>query len=353
MEIRRATYEDKAAIFEFLEIAYAGRAEFKYPQRWEWAYEHNPYLPSDGPPIWIAVSPDGRVVGQSAALVEPLIVEQQEYRVGWGVDFFVLPEFRGKGIGSRLQAANNEAQQVFMSLSMAKGAAQIKSRMGMLSLPAVPLFTRILHHDVASVRQTLETRLPWLPPVKALAPLAARILTRRSIPPPRSMPGGIEIRMEEAFTQAHDRLFHSLSDAYAVLIRRDSRYLTWKFRQQPHMQHEIFGAYWNGRLSGCMILRRGRPPERNVGILVDLFAHPDDRELINALLDHAIHYFFEQKVTYMTAASSVPQICERLLEKQFKQTQSITPMARAPFRFPLEGWLLAKGDHDWDQYPLA
>jgi hypothetical protein len=119
------------------------------------------------------------------------------------------------------------------------------------------------------------------------------------------------------------------------------------------MRHDIFGAYYNGRLSGYMILRRSRPPERNAGILADLFAHPDDQELISAMIDHAVDRFFKQQVTFMSVASSVPLVCENLENRKFKLTKNITPLARAPFQLPMDGWLLGKGDHDWDQYPLA
>ncbi len=354
MDIRRATYADKAIIFEFLQKAYSGRAEFKFPHRWTWAFENNPFLDGGQPPVWIAVAEDGRVIGQSAALVEPLILEQKEYRIGWGIDFFVFPEFRGQGIGTRLQAANNESNEIFMSLSMAEGAASIKSRLGLAAVQDVSLFTRILHHEATSVASTLRKRLPWLPFTGSIAPITARLLTRRGAPVEHpDMPAGIEIRREPTFTEAYDRLWERLSEAYAALVRRDAPYLTWKYRHQPHMHHAIFGAYWNGVLSGYMVLRRARPPERNAGIIVDLFAHPDDRELTGALLDHALAFFYAEKVTYVTVACSVPQWTDLFSAKNFKQTKTVTPLARSAVPLPMSGWLLSKGDHDWDQYPLA
>lgn len=354
MEIRRANPTDKPAIFEFLKTAYAGRSEFKFPHRWAWAFENNPYLTGDLPPVWIAVAPDGRVVGQSAALIEPLVVKGREYRIGWGIDFFVLPEYRGQGLGTRLQAANNSANEVFMSLSMAREAASIKSRLGMSALPEVPLFTRILHHDPESVKRTLQTRLPAGRFLGTFAPLLARILTRRNAPDMvPEQPAGIEIRQETNFTEAFDTLWERISSAYTALVRRDAPYLVWKYRHQPHVQYDIFGGYRDGRLDGYVILRRARPPERNIGVLADLFSHPDDAEMIGALIDHAATRFFKQQVSYMTAASSVPQICDQFLARSFKITKQITPLARAPFSLPSGGWLLARADHDWDQYPLA
>ena len=354
MNIRRATYADKPAIFEFLKSAYAGRSEFKFPHRWEWAFENNPFLVGDQPPVWIAEAPDGRVVGQSAALVEPLFVEGREYLIGWGIDFFVLPEYRGQGLGTQLQAANNEANEVFMSLSMASGAASIKTRLGMADLPEVPLLTRILHHDPGSVRRTLKNRIPWFPLAGALSLPAARILTRLGAPGKYpTQPSGILVRQEALFTEAFDRLWDDLADAFSALVRRDARFLTWKYRHQPHVQYDIFGGYRDGRLAGYSILRRTHPPERNAGILADLFVHPDDVELSTALIEHAVVRFYKQGVTYMNAATSVAQFARHFHDRKFKTTRMVTPLARAPFPLPRLGWLLGKGDHDWDQYPLA
>ena len=353
--IRRATYADKPAIFEFLAAAYPGRSEFKFPHRWEWAYENNPFLTGDAPPVWIALSPDGRVIGQSAALVEPLVVDGAEYRVGWGVDFHVLPEYRGQGIGTRLQAANDAENEVFMSLSMADSAAGIKRGLGLEPLPEVAVFTRILHHDPDSVRETLIRRFGRLPPALAggLAGPAARLLTKRSRPRGAPIPPDLQIRREPHFSEAYDRLWARLGAEYRTLIRRDARYLTWKFRHQPHMHYEILGGYRDDGLAGYVVLRRARPPERNAGILVDLFTDPGDRAVTALLIDAALRRFYDLEATYVTAATGASHIRDALVVTGFKETRTVTPLARAPFPLPEDGWLLGKGDHDWDQYPLA
>ena len=355
MQIRKATYTDKPAIFEFLARAYAGRSEFKFPERWEWAYEHNPFLAGDAPPVWIAEAPDRRVIGQSAALIEPLVVNGREHRVAWGVDFFVLPEYRGQGIGTRLQAENNAAHAIFMSLSMAAQAAAIKERLGLAPLPEVHVFDRLVHHDPDSVADTLNQRLPWLPAAasKALAPPLARLLTRRDRPAPVRTDPTIEIRRMSGFTEVFDRIWETVGSQYRALVRRDARYLNWKFRDQPHVRHETLTAYRQGDPVGYLILRRARPPERNAGILVDLFTAPEDAAAAEALLAEGLRFFADSGVTFIRAAASVRLYRQLLKGMGFKIVKTVTPLARAPFQLPGDGWLLGKGDHDWDQYPLA
>jgi GNAT superfamily N-acetyltransferase len=290
--VRQASYADKPAIFEFLEKAYPGRSQFKFPERWEWAFQDNPYLAGDVPPVWIAVTQDGQVVGQSAALVEPLVVSGVEHRIGWGVDFFVLPAFRGQGLGTQLQSANNRGNPVFMSLSMAGGAAKIKASLGLQPLPPVPMYTRILHHDPASVRQTLHTRLPFrlgaLAGRLGLHHPAAALLTRLGRPAggEQTSPGEIVISAELGFGPAFDQLWERLAPRFQALVRRDAAYLDWKFTQQPHTTHDIFLARRAGEPCGGLILRQARHPERNAGVLVDLFTDPEDTPAIQAACPH-------------------------------------------------------------------
>ncbi len=362
--IRQATLADKPALAVFLAAAYEGRHQYKFPRRWEWAFQHNPFLQGEGLPIWIAVTADGGIVGQSAALVEPLIIHGREYRVGWGVDFHVLEAYRGRGLGTQLQAANNAAHEIFMSLSMTEGAASIKAALGLQPLPAVPVFTKIVNHDPASVLDTLHTRFPRVPTssLKFIAAPLAQFLTRRDAGfalrqaqgAPRGEPVEPLIKPMEAFSGEFDALWERLSPKFTALIRRDAAYLTWKFRQQPHMAHEIFAARQADALCGYLILRRARPPERNAGIICDLFADPEDDATIGTLLHHAVLHLREAGVTYITAASSVPAYQIALRALGFKHTKSATPLIRAGVvDVPQEGWLLGKGDHDWDQYPLA
>lgn len=351
ISIRQATLADKPALFAFLRQAYPDRWQYKLPERWEWEFEHNPFV--RGPlPIWLALDGD-RVIGQSCALVEPLVLNGREHRAGWGVDFFVLPEYRGQGLGTRLQQANNAGNDLFMSLSMAQTAAHIKTRIGLEPLPSVPVFTKIIHHDPESVLNTLAARTKL--PEKLLRPtglhrLSASLLTARTarrarelIPPARGA-----LTPVATFGPETDDLWARVSGQYAALIRRDAAYLNWKYAQQPHVQYERVTAP-----NGYIVFRRARPPERNAGLILDVFADPADTDTLRALLGYAIQRLAEQGVTYILTASSLPAVQQILTAWDFKQTKTVTPMIRANVPVPQDGWLFGKGDHDWDQFPLA
>ncbi|GAB4580928.1 MAG: hypothetical protein Fur0022_36730 [Anaerolineales bacterium] len=350
--VRQATLADQPALFEFLRQAYPERWQYKFPERWAWEFERNPFR-GNGLPIWIAL--DGaRIIGQSCALIEPLILHGQETRVGWGVDFFVLPAYRGQGLGTRLQQANNASHEVFMSLSMAAAAARIKAQIGLQTLPPIPLFTKIVQHDPASVLATLIART-HLPEViirrTGVHRLSASLLTAREarrareFSPPRA---GVGLTPVERFGPEADALWQRLSPHFTALIRRDAEYLNWKYVDQPHVQYERYISE-----QGYVIFRRARPPERNVGLILDVFANPADTATLRALLGHAIVQLQAQGIAYLQAASTLPAIQQILTAWGFKPTKTVTPMIRATGAIPQTGWLLSKGDHDWDQFPLA
>ena len=77
IEIRQATLSDKERIFDFLANAYQEMSCYKYPERWEWEYQHNPFVKDQNLPIWIAVENGEKIVGQICVMVEPLKIGTQ------------------------------------------------------------------------------------------------------------------------------------------------------------------------------------------------------------------------------------------------------------------------------------
>jgi hypothetical protein len=70
-------------------------------------------------------------------------------------------------------------------------------------------------------------------------------------------------------------------------------------------------------------------------------------------LGYATHNLQVQGATYILAASSVREFQQEFTALGFKQTKTANPMIQAGVAVPQAGWLLGKGDHDWDQFPLA
>lgn len=373
--VRRATLNDLEAIARFLPAAYPGRWQYKYPERWHWAYVDNPFLEDDRPPVWIAVTEEGEVVGQTGALIEPLKLGEEEFRVGWSVDTFLLPEFRGQGIGYRLQEANDQANPIFMSLSMSDSNRRIKKALGSRPVDPVTGFIKTLRHEPDRAREAFLEMLfreegaarrgarrlfRSLRLDRALANLLNAGRARRDKRLAFMAAAGVEIEPVDRFGEEVDRLWETVAPHHDALVRRDHVFLNWKFVEQPHAHHVRFLARRKGEVSGYVIVRRARPPEPDIGLLVDLLASPNDRDTLFALVSHAIEYLDEAQVESIHAASSSPLYHSLFETFGFRQALEVIPMmhcrvtATACARAAEPGaWFLGRGDHDWDQYPNA
>ncbi len=373
--VRQATLADQAEIFAFIRQAYPGRWEFKIPDRWIWEYVDNPFLEAGDPPIWIAVDEYGKVVGQTCAMIEPLQLGEKIYPVGWSVDTFLLPAYRGQGIGYRLQKANDEANPIFMSLSMSAANRRIKIKQGSTALPPVRAFERpvrfrpdavvVAFHDrLAGLSENRRRQAGRLFASSGLQYGLASWMTWRTHRADQKRSIGIDptITVTEvaAFDESSDALWQKVSPHFQAAVVRDQVYLNWKYVQQPHGDYIRLAAHRKGTLCGHLILRRARPPEPEVGIFVDLFAEPPDTTTHLTLIAAGIRRFRQAGVAYLTAATSVSAYQEALRAMGFRKTKDVIPTIHyrstdqdAKPDLASLSWLLGRGDHDWDQYPNA
>lgn len=378
--VRRATLEDKEAVFAFSKLAYPSRWQFKVPERWQWEYVDNPFLPDDRLPVWIAVDEDtGDVVGQTCALVEPLKLGDQITRVGWSVDTFLLPAYRGQGIGFQLQKANDEGNPIFMSLSMSGANRRIKAGLGSVPLEPVTSYNRLVRYTPQAVRLAAARRLGKGSPLvgrlvsgglkltladRVTSWMMNRVLAVRSA---RQLKAGgdkdqvgLTFEAVEGFGPEIDALWDTLAPRFYAAVTRTSQYLNWKYVRQPHVKYSLLLAKRGERVCCYLVYRVGQPPERNVGLLADFLIDPADRLGTRALLAEGIRRLEADGAKDIDAASTFVPYQEALESLGFRRMKEIFPMFHCKLdgadvdRAVLPGgWLLGRGDHDWDQYPLA
>lgn len=373
--IRQATLADREAIFNFIKQAYPGRWQYKIPERWEWLYVNNPYLKAAELPLWIAVDSKENVVGQTGALVEPLVIGGDDFRVGWSVDTFLLPEYRGQGLGRKLQQANDEANPIFMSLSMSDANRHIKTSLGSILLEPVSTYIKTLHHTPEralnefldrlglaseSTPNRLADSLQVLKLDQALAWLMTSLTARRISQELTHIDPTLQIESVGEIGPEFDQLWRNISPHYRALIRRDQTYLKRKYADQPHTNYHCLVARKAEKICGYLFLRAGRPPEPNRGILTDLFAAPDDGATIFALLAIGVVHLQRLGVESISTGTNLPLFQETLEAFQFRPTKPATPMVHCRVAteacetlYAPGAWLLGKGDHDWDQFPLG
>lgn len=370
IDVRQATLSDREAIFDFIAAAYQGREEFKIPHRWQWQFVDNPFRNaevgnSEELPIWIAIDRE-RVIGQSCAMIEPLQTAGKECQVGWSVDTVVHSDYRGQGIGLRLQQANQYAHDIFMSVGMSAANARLKQRLGATVLAPLNVMQLRLNYAAENVFQRL----------RGFSPLAAGSAARTGI----DRLGAIALsrsarRQWEARAQLHrnkldalqleqvDRFDESINgfservgNHYGLIVRRTAEYLNWKFVKQPHVRYAKWIARDEGELCGWLIARLCERPEPQFGVIADAFAMPGDDTTLAALLVQAVDYFRSHKVLSVRAATSVDNDRKVYESLGFKSFRKLIPQCHIKpvvcLADPVNVYL-SHGDHDLDQFPRA
>jgi len=372
--IRRATLDDRPEIFRLIQQAYGQRGQYKIPDRWEWLFVNNPSLRKFELPVFIAVEDTGKFVGQSCAMLEQVKIGSEFYRLGWAVDTVVLPEYRGQGIASKLQKINDESQEFYMALWMESIASRkIKMSLGSVDLDPVPVYRRYLMFTPDIFRYATlgrdaenQSRLKrWFSGRLRLSFLNRFVVFVRNswhdlwnqqiVQKPDQSLGLTEV---DTFPEDVDQLWERLSSKFYAIVKRDRIHLNWKYVDQPHMDYRRVVARRKGEICGYLVMRKGKPPERNKGVISDFFVDPSDERAISTLLSFAVSYFRQQKVTEIITATTIPEYQSCLGRLGFVKTGESYPVIHARVKSPavkmaLEPgmWFLGRSDHDWDQYP--
>ena len=381
--IRQATLDDKPAIAEFLQVAYPSRHQYKFPERWEWQFDNNPFRNGDELPLWLAFDGE-RIVGQTGAQLEPVKLGDRSVRVGWSVDTYVLPEYRGRGIGRRLQQANQSHHQVFMSLAMSDANRRIKTSLGATALSPLRVYELRVAVPAERIRERLRRSATPLAPVATAAGLdrlaAAATNTLANFHWRRSKGKGLSegsarvatIREIERFDERFDALWSRAREGYDICIERTAAYLNWKFCEQPHAIYRRFAALVDDRLAGYVVLRVCTPPEPSLGVIVDLITQDRDETLYHELLVFAVEELRQAGVERIRVATTLDEVRRTLRSLGFRGTRVYTPMCHVSGESRAESKeqgaksdshssvatvgsslsvFFSLGDHDLDQFP--
>ncbi len=368
--IRRARLEDWPAIERFLAANYGSEAPFKHHARWLWQFVRNPFHleGSADPTVWIALE-DGQVIGQLAVQDGQVRIASRTYPAGWLVDLMVDPRARGRGLGHALHRAIMAERPLLMKLTMAPATRRIADRAGALTLAPVSeyilptaLSGATVSHLLASRAEARRSRKPMLAraldlaarmpaaPAMAAAAMRAAARVRR-----RATAGDGRIEEVDRIGAAADALWDRLASRFPASFARTSEFLDWRFGKAPDLPYRKFILRRGGNPVGWLVTRAAHPAEPRMGVLVDMFADPEDGSALAALVAHAVD-MLSPATEYIRAAASTPAFRRALANAGFLRVRTHRPTVacsdpglRATIALMKDLWHFTKGDHDWDQ----
>jgi len=99
----------------------------------------------------------------------------------------------------------------------------------------------------------------------------------------RNQPLKEEVEVVRRFDARVDRLWDRLSPRFTLAVRRDARYLNWKYAEPPHVRYTMALLRRGDEVEGYVVYRHLREPQGRVTQIVDLMADPSDERGIKTL----------------------------------------------------------------------
>jgi predicted N-acetyltransferase YhbS len=233
--------------------------------RWEWQYRRNPFAPADAPLIWVARE-GNTVVGQCAAMPVRLSVAGREIDATWGMDVMVAPERQRQGLGEVLFRTWDRNVGASLGLGLSDASYRLVQKLQWPNAGPVPCLVKPLSRRALRIptwpvgvnRFVSAITLPWVRLVSRTRPLQGEVQPIR--------------HFDESFT----RLWERIGPRFALAVRRDAKYLNWKYLQTPHVRYTVAALRQEGEAAGYVVYRHVQEPQGRVTLLVDFLADPDD-----------------------------------------------------------------------------
>lgn len=317
-------------------------------KRWRWQYLENPHTSAEGPEIWVARDGE-QVLGQYASMPVRLFWGGREVRSSWGMDVFLRPEARGRGVGALLFTTWSAFVEVALGLGLTPSSYGLFKKLEYDDVGPVPFYQKVLDAK-AVARRRLGPALGSL-----AAPLVALLLRVRH--PERAVAGSerLEVRPITAFSAEYDRLWERAKASYAMCVRRDAAYLNWKYVACPHVRYDLREVRRDGQLAGYAVSRAAEHESLKLGWVLDVFADASDAEAKDALLGSLLADFRARGVARAQAFSMNAALGEDLERRGFMRGRS--PMQFCVRARVTEGgalqelgrWHVVFGDSDMDR----
>jgi ribosomal protein S18 acetylase RimI-like enzyme len=321
--VRPYALEDKPRLLTFIRHvwSYKPDVEAQFNNRWWWS--------ASPPPLLVAENPvSNAIVGMCAFMPFTLRAHGQDLPSAWFVDFYVLPEYQGQGLGRRLTERVQNAFSVTASLSQTAMAYRVFARMGWSARALVRLHMHPL-------------------PMRWLFPSGKGTL-RMSGPNATEPPARLDL----------DRLWNRVGQGYDLIAARNGDALLNRYATDSHRRYAWVTCYRNNECAGYIVVRT----VRSHGLVVDFLVQRGDREAFSALLSEGVRALIESGAERIYCLSTDPE-WERLLRLR-GFLSSVTPILgprlasqnkwltyrtdSASLTLDATGWYLTLGDCDLD-----
>jgi hypothetical protein len=253
---------DETSILELFERAFHHRRDVAH---WRWKYRD---APGGALRISVAVDGEGRVVTHYAGYpvaFHRAAAGEPEILVGHQIgDTMTHPDARGVGRRSTSLLART-AGHFYAHFCAGRVAFNYGFNEG-----------GVRRFSIRSLNAEL------------VEPVSLRVRERSAGPDPapgprRRLLGGLTAEPVAAVDQTWDTFFDAVAPAYGFLVRRDARYLRWRYLGRPDVPYLVLAVRRRDRLVGWGVFAR----RERMLVWGDALVHPEHRDAVEILRDAA------------------------------------------------------------------
>ena len=172
----------------------------------------------------------------------------------------------------------------------------------------------------------------------------------------RSKPLAGEVRVIRHFDESFTRLWERIGGEFTGIVRRDAKYLNWRFIQPPHVRYTVAALYRDGEAAGYVVYRHVQEPRGRATRLIDFFADPHDEDGVLTLLrfvDREAQAADSDKIrVYATHAGFRKLLRKNGYYPWRSHTELVARINAVPvdaaFYASADGWHITAGDSDHD-----
>ncbi len=269
-DIERYTPDDRRGIEQLYRRTLGTEAADRLRLRWDWARRN----PASGiePPFWV-VREGPTLIAACPLVPVKVVVAGKEVAGTWSADPLVVAERQRQGLGGALLRAWDRGTSVALGAGLSDATRGRLDEMRWPESRALPCLVKPISRR-ALRRPAWPVTLNRL--VSALALPVVKVVSR-------ARPLREEVETIRRFDGSADRLWDRLSNRFQLAVRRDARYLNWKYIEPPHVRYTAALLRRGDEVDGYVVYRHLREPQGRVTQIVDLLADPGDERGLKTL----------------------------------------------------------------------
>lgn len=281
--------EDKDQILQLTRKIF-GDVELSKSDFFDWQYMNNP----EGEAIVITAKDDDKqntIVGVESILPMNILVDQKIVKASLSCNSYVDPDYRSKGIFSKLIS-------MVLEQSMKKNILCIY---GVANDNSFNSFVKKGSHEISNMPilfRPLRLSNYFSFPLSIILHIFDNIWKAKKSVNPNV------IEFNGFFDESFEVLATKASQRIPVIKQRTKEFLNWRYRDSPTRQYKTFVLKEDYILGGYIITRRTMINGKSVGVIVDFMVDPDTNPAgIKDLVQIALDDFWKSGVSVTIAVS--------------------------------------------------